>query len=217
MWHILGEGIVVDDKDDNKGGAEEEEGMLMRDNTGVPCMRGLLYGTTACPRLGRGFGHMFNDAVHTEATGRRNNCCFVFRSSSSSPSPFPPPHPCADQRAYAYLRTTRHVRAGQELLVPYHVTYWSERAPALAKQQQQQSKRVPKRMVDFCARMGRISKRLLDRHPPLVMDDYRGRGRGAVCLPYRDGDGGDLKEKEKAAPQIVMDIDTDDAEDAEEE
>jgi hypothetical protein len=61
---------------------------------------------------GPGLAQQANDAVHFEVTGRRNNCEFHF-----------PPGTW-----HAYLRTTRDLRAGEELLVDYNVCYWTRRA-----------------------------------------------------------------------------------------
>lgn len=57
-----------------------------------------------------GIAHMANDAIHPEATGRKNNCEF-----------------CETETGLVYLRTTRAVRAGEELMVDYTLPYWIDR------------------------------------------------------------------------------------------
>lgn len=64
-----------------------------------------------------GVAQFANDALHPEATGRKNNCAFV---------EVPPSRGSVVVRVY--LRTTRDVRAGDELLVPYSLCYWLSRA-----------------------------------------------------------------------------------------
>ena len=59
-----------------------------------------------------GVGHLANDAVHPELTGKTNNCVFFMRQSN--------PH-------RLYLVTDRAVRKGEELFVPYSLDYWVSR------------------------------------------------------------------------------------------
>lgn len=55
---------------------------------------------------GYGVAQLANDAIHPDATGLKNNCDF-------------------EQHGHrVYLRTTRPVRAGEELFVSYHIQYW---------------------------------------------------------------------------------------------
>lgn len=65
-----------------------------------------------------GIAQMANDAIHLEISGRRNNCDFLVEGTS------------------AYLRTTRHVHEGEEMLVDYHFSYWLARSSSknLAKE-----------------------------------------------------------------------------------
>jgi hypothetical protein len=64
--------------------------------------------------LGRGVAQLANDAIDPEVSGRANNCEFVERVSKG--------------KVRVYLAATRDVRAGEELLVPYHLGYWLPRA-----------------------------------------------------------------------------------------
>ncbi len=61
-----------------------------------------------------GHANLANDAIHPELTGRTNNCDFVEPGASTS--------------GRMYLVTSRAVRAGEELLVPYSLGYWMSRA-----------------------------------------------------------------------------------------
>ena len=64
---------------------------------------------------GRGLAQMVNDAIHPEATGRSNNCDFVFFS-------------CDDGTTCdIFVVTNRAIPAGTELLAPYGLTYWLAR------------------------------------------------------------------------------------------
>ena len=58
------------------------------------------------PGLGDGVAQLCNDAIHEHVTGQRNNCEFDWHGGEP------------------YLRTTRPVSAGEELLVEYHISYW---------------------------------------------------------------------------------------------
>lgn len=62
-------------------------------------------------RADRGLGHLLNDAIHADVTGRSNNCKF---------------HEL--DRATLWVRTRQAVAAGDELLVPYGFQYWCSRA-----------------------------------------------------------------------------------------
>lgn len=114
------------------------------------------------PRLGRrGFGHMLNDAVHPEVTGKSNNCTFVIHTEARR----------------AYIATIRAVRAGAELTVPYHVTYWAGRAETDAHST------YPRRLAAFCTAMKQARSRFRARD--MELEEYLGRGRFMCTL----GDG----------------------------
>jgi hypothetical protein len=66
-----------------------------------------------------GCAHLANDAIHPEVTGRANNCEFVEVEGEGGGA--------AGVRRL-YLVTTRDVRRGEELLVPYSFQYWLSRA-----------------------------------------------------------------------------------------
>lgn len=84
-----------------------------------------------------GIAQMANDAIHPELAGVRNNCDFMIDGTS------------------AHLRTTRAVRAGEELLVDYHISYWLGRSsnPSLAKETRAWL-RCHKRVVRALERLG---------------------------------------------------------------
>ena len=64
-----------------------------------------------------GCGHLANDAIHREVTGRDNNCDFLEDRSRAT-------------RPRLHLVTTRAVRRGEELLVSYSFGYWLSRGDA---------------------------------------------------------------------------------------
>lgn len=108
----------------------------------------------------RGFGHLLNDAVHAEVTGRANNCAFRFRGRD------------------AYIVTTRAVPAGRELLVGYHVTYWAARGVG------DRRPKLPATLSAFCA-AARAAARVVARDvgPTLELDEYVGAGAYAFVDP----------------------------------
>jgi hypothetical protein len=124
----------------------------------------------------RGFGHLLNDAVHPEVTRRANNCEFRFRGAA------------------AYIVTTRAVPAGQELLVPYHVSYWATRAAWVRPRD------LPPRLAGFCA-AARAAARVVARDVSrgLALEEYL--GGGAYAFVPREGPG----------PRVMVDLGWDDA------
>lgn len=58
------------------------------------------------PRPGDGVAQIANDAVHPCATNRSNNCEFHWEGGA------------------CFLRATRRILPGQELMVSYHLVYW---------------------------------------------------------------------------------------------
>ena len=68
-----------------------------------------------------GCGHLVNDAIHREITGKDNNCDFLEDRSRSRPR--------------LHLVTTCPVRRGQELLVSYALGYWLHRMNNTSKMQ----------------------------------------------------------------------------------
>lgn len=68
------------------------------------------------PVVGKGVGSLVNDAIHFELSGRVNNCEYVHHRNNR-----------------VYVAASRDIRAGEELLVEYHISYWMGhcRAPRL--------------------------------------------------------------------------------------
>lgn len=116
----------------------------------------------APPEASRGLGHLLNDALHPEVTGRRNNCVFRFVHGSHR----------------AYVVTERPVRAGAELLVPYHAAYWAARAGAT---------HLPQRVRAFCEAMALARRAVRRTLPGMEVDEYVGAGRYLVSAASGGG------------------------------
>lgn len=103
----------------------------------------------------RGIGQFLNDAIHPEITGRKNNCRFV---------------ESADYRLY--IATKRPIRAGEELLVSYHLSYW---IGLLRKPRLLRKLRIPRELVDW-TRCHKNVEDLLRRqlHRGISLDAYIG-------------------------------------------
>lgn len=104
----------------------------------------------------RGLGHMLNDAVHVEATGRVNNCYFDEVDCGDG-----------DGTVTVWVRTDSCVASGEELYVDYGPAYWAERGHRTGV-------RAP--LLDsWCARQEEVARAL--RMPPLcaTVRGYVGR------------------------------------------
>ena len=102
---------------------------------------------------GRGVAQLTNDAVHPEVTGRTNNCILLQR-------------PC-DGRVY--LVADADIRPGEELLVSYHISYWTYRAA---------SPELPQHVRSWAARHAGVESALAG--PPLFcksIERYHGTRR----------------------------------------
>ena len=98
-----------------------------------------------------GIAQMANDVIHFELTGLRNNCEFQIDGT------------------VAYLRTTRAVRADEELLVDYHISYWlgrTSKRQRLAKETRTWL-RCHKRVVGALERLGCTVEGYLGEREPI--------------------------------------------------
>ena len=107
-------------------------------------------------RFGRGFGHMLNDAIHSEVTGFQNNCSIRIAPDSN--------------RAFVYSEC--EISAGSELLTCYHVTYWAGRATIC--------RHLPQPVQTFCKAMW-VARTFLKKMN-CELEDYVGEGTFVVRL-----------------------------------
>jgi hypothetical protein len=110
-----------------------------------------------------GVGHMLNDAVHPEVTGLSNNCEFDIPASSAT-------------TGRAYVVTREPVRAGTELLISYHVTYWAGRSAVAS---------LPPKLAAFCRAMQRALAHF--KAMSMELEAYVGGGRFVCSDTMRGG------------------------------
>ena len=104
-----------------------------------------------------GLAQMANDAIHQEVSGQLNNCDFLVQGTC------------------AYLRTTRPVRKGDELLVDYHFSYWLARSSSKNLTKETRTwLRCHKRVVSALEPLGCTVDRYVCRDMARGLDDGHG-------------------------------------------